>query len=546
VTEADDRDATPLLAALIDLINQGVVIDGRNDPADFYRELAQLATEAANAAQATLFLAESSQGSIISVVDFRRNGPALPGRRLRRGEGVAGQAFASARTERHAPAAPHAQYVEIASDEPARAIVACPIRHQGSSPLGVLCAINPLADEDFTDANVAKLETLAGATGAAIGVVRTTSDIYEVNRQLRESVDRTATLYSLAVKVADRRPLEETLEEITNALRVLFRFERAAVLLAENGELRVRVSNGLPAPFTPGNAIAAADSVGDTPGVDMTDAVREAHARQRAVVRSVPFSPNRAGRFEISSYAAVPLESAGASLGVLLVARGWEEWGVIEESEIKQAGVFLAQLALAVDQALGLERRESAYRSAVRAMADSLESHDLGLSGHSARLVRYALFIADRLGWGAEEKRRLEMGCLLHDIGKTVVASEILTKAGTLTANEYERVKEHALAGSDAVVRIEFLRDVAPLIRSHHERWDGRGYPDGLKGADIPPGARIIALVDAFDIMTRERPHAPALSVNAALAELSNLAGVQFDPELVRILTTYPFALHED
>lgn len=155
---------------------------------------------------------------------------------------------------------------------------------------------------------------------------------------------------------------------------------------------------------------------------------------------------------------------------------------------------------------------------------------------HIERMIRYARWIADELGLSDEEKRLLEKGCRLHDIGLTGVQDSLLLKPGPLTKEEQQAVRRHIQIAEEILSPIPALRPVLPLIRHHHERWDGKGYPDGLKGEEIPLLARIVAVVDAFDSMMSDRPFRPRMNLREAAEQLEALAGQQFDPGVVEAL----------
>ncbi len=155
--------------------------------------------------------------------------------------------------------------------------------------------------------------------------------------------------------------------------------------------------------------------------------------------------------------------------------------------------------------------------------------------GHSERVTRYAVALARGLGLDAEETKKIKLAAFLHDVGKVEIPASLLNKSGLLDPEEREALKRHPLVGAEIVGQIKALEDVVPVVRHHHERWDGKGYPAGLAGEEIPLGARIIALADAFDAMTSDRPYRRAKSSSEALAEIEREAGRQFDPRLAGI-----------
>jgi HD-GYP domain-containing protein (c-di-GMP phosphodiesterase class II) len=168
------------------------------------------------------------------------------------------------------------------------------------------------------------------------------------------------------------------------------------------------------------------------------------------------------------------------------------------------------------------------------ALAQAIESHDPFTRGHSARVCSLGSVIARRLGWTRKRLSALHMGGLLHDVGKLNLDEALLLKPGPLDAREYDEIRRHPLAGARLIRSFEALRPALPYILFHHERWDGSGYPTGRFCEQIPLGARIVAVVDAFDAMTSNRPYRAPLPLQSAFAELNRGAGTQFDPTVVR------------
>ncbi len=196
---------------------------------------------------------------------------------------------------------------------------------------------------------------------------------------------------------------------------------------------------------------------------------------------------------------------------------------------VRQAGALLFQL----------EHTESVqrfYRETLASLANALEEKDSYTHDHTQEVVALALDVARELGHGPETLELVELGALFHDIGKIRVPESILNKKGPLDDEEWGIMRSHTIAGEAILAPITPLRDVLPLVRSSHERWDGGGYPDGLIGEEIPAGARIISVCDAFRAMTEQRPYRKAMSERDALLELRLNSGTQFDPDCVRAL----------
>jgi putative nucleotidyltransferase with HDIG domain len=178
---------------------------------------------------------------------------------------------------------------------------------------------------------------------------------------------------------------------------------------------------------------------------------------------------------------------------------------------------------------------KKAHLESVKVLAEAIDAKDPYTRGHSDRVKKMSLRLALSLGLTEYKLEILEYGALLHDIGKIGINDGILQKSGALTPEEFQLIQEHPLIGVKIVEGIEFFEDMIPMIRSHHERFDGCGYPDGLIGEVIPLGARIIAVSDAFDAMTSLRPHRPLMPLEDVLGEMERGKGRQFDPKILEI-----------
>ena len=168
-------------------------------------------------------------------------------------------------------------------------------------------------------------------------------------------------------------------------------------------------------------------------------------------------------------------------------------------------------------------------------LSRAIEARDEYTRGHSARVTSIADAIARRLGWDDERLDLLQLGGPLHDVGKLAIPDDVLRKPGRLDDDELAQIREHPRLGARILLRLAAFRGALPYVLYHHERWDGTGYPTGRAGEQIPLEARVLAVADAFDAMTSDRPYRPALSRDEALAEVERCSGTQFDPEIVRI-----------
>ncbi|HUF04698.1 MAG TPA: HD domain-containing phosphohydrolase [Aridibacter sp.] len=199
---------------------------------------------------------------------------------------------------------------------------------------------------------------------------------------------------------------------------------------------------------------------------------------------------------------------------------------------------LLAHRSAALDKAL--EDIENSYRVTLKALVQALETRDFETHGHSERVVTFSLRLGHELGLSHDALRDLELGALLHDIGKIGVPDAILRKPSKLTEQEWEKMKLHPVHGYRILRNIPFLGGAARVVFQHHERWDGTGYPSRLKGETIDIGARIFAVIDAFDAMISDRVYRRGRPYEEAVKELDACAGSQFDPLIVEAFRNVP------
>jgi putative two-component system response regulator len=199
---------------------------------------------------------------------------------------------------------------------------------------------------------------------------------------------------------------------------------------------------------------------------------------------------------------------------------------------------LVEQRTAELDQAL--DSLEQAYRTTLQALTAALETRDAETHGHSERVVTFSLRLGREYGLSAPNMKALEFGSLLHDIGKIGVPDAILRKPAKLTEEEWERMREHPLHGQQILRGIEFLKGAAKVVAQHHEKWDGSGYPLGLKAEDIDICARIFSVADAFDAITSDRVYRKGRPYEVAAQELEEWAGRQFDPKVVEAFHRVP------
>jgi len=212
---------------------------------------------------------------------------------------------------------------------------------------------------------------------------------------------------------------------------------------------------------------------------------------------------------------------------------------------LRQARAYKGSLETSIQRRtheleVALSELESNYQMTLEALVAALDSREHETFSHSLRVRAYTRYLARRAGFPPALLPSLEQGALLHDIGKISVADAILLKPAKLTADEWMEMRRHPVAGDDILKRVPFLRPASAVVRHHHERYDGTGYPDGLKGAEIPLGARLFTVADTLDAMTSDRSYRKGPGFEAARKEVQRWSGRQFDPHIVDLFLKIP------
>ena len=239
-------------------------------------------------------------------------------------------------------------------------------------------------------------------------------------------------------------------------------------------------------------------------------------------------------KFVTRSIIAVPLISKGKVIGVaeVLNKKGNRHFN---DDDLELFSALGNQIAVALENASLYKTLDELFLSSIKAIVEAVDAKDPYTRGHSARVVDYSLLIGQSLTLNKEDSKALEISAILHDVGKIGIPDRILGKPGKLTDEEYEYIKRHPEFGASIIEPIAQLSNLIPNILHHHERFDGRGYPSGLKGNGIPLNARIICVADSFDAMTTDRPYRNRKSFEEASDELNRCSGSQFDAQLVKI-----------
>jgi putative nucleotidyltransferase with HDIG domain len=241
----------------------------------------------------------------------------------------------------------------------------------------------------------------------------------------------------------------------------------------------------------------------------------------------------RTGMRVIKTSICQPLLAKGKTIGTLSLIRT-KSLHQYTTGQLTTLSLFAAKAAIELENSKLYKDLEDAYFDTVAVLSNAIEARDHYTGGHTERVWKITMGIAKSLGWAEENIKELKMGAMLHDIGKIGVPDAILNKPGPLTPQEFTIMRTHPEVGANMIEKIAFLNPALPYILYHHERYDGKGYPIGLRGEDIPIQGRLLAVVDTFDAITSDRPYRKGKNTEIAIKEITNNAGSQFDPQDVK------------
>ncbi len=404
-------------------------------------------------------------------------------------------------------------------DVPLRSLLYAPMKWRDET-YGVLVSgsIEPGA-YDRHDMNL--LGSMAVQAGLAIHNARLYAD-------LEDRISELHAIFEIDKSITSSIELDVVLEQIVQLSVALIGGKLSSLMLLdeEKQELVIVASQGLSEQYTSKGNIKVGQSIA---GMVITE------GRPLAVpdIRSDPRHayPELAAREGLCSMLSVPLCLKDGIIGVLNIYT--EKVHVFSQHEINLFTSLASQAAIAIENARLFESLEQIYLEVITALASAIDARDSYTHGHSNRVTEYAVAIAEEMGLEPYEVDVIRNASILHDVGKIGIRESLLHKPGKLTKDEVREMQYHPYIGYKILQSVKLLEPVLPLVYHHQEHFDGGGYPEGLKGDAIPLGSRIIAVADAFEAMTSDRPYRLALASEVAQAELRELSGKQFDPVVV-------------
>jgi putative nucleotidyltransferase with HDIG domain len=318
---------------------------------------------------------------------------------------------------------------------------------------------------------------------------------------------------------------DDLLHSILNDAVSALEAQRGAIVLADgpNGPLRLRAT------------ATGQSQMGSRTNFSQSLAQRSFSRGESILYGSVADDPELAlaqsvAEGTMSSVMCVLLRTPRKRLGVLHLDRGPMQKPFTKD-DLHLADALSATVSAGIESAELLRKQRELFFATITMLAQTVEARDTETHHHTERVTKYSLLLAQHLDLPHEDLELLRIGTPLHDIGKIGIPDKILLKPGRLTEDEFKVMMTHTTMGAKILEREPLLVPVIPIVRSHHERWDGAGYPDGLKGEAIPRLARIVAVADAFDAMTHDRPYRKGMPWEQAFAELEKQKRKQFDPE---------------
>jgi len=390
-------------------------------------------------------------------------------------------------------------------------LLAVPLRY-GSRVVGVI-VVSKLGLNQFDEDDVRLLEVLAGHAAVAVE----NASLYESARREAESAK---SLLEFGRELATLVELDDIAGRVTELSAEILGSRHTSFYIATDGSLRLHAEHGHPSEM-------AAELAARPLPLEALDIDREPYiAEPKDYEPVIGEAPVPGGR-----YAVAPFDVDGRA-GCLVALVETDDFG---ERELRMLGGLAQQAKLAIANASSYEGLERTFVSTVEALANALEANDEYTSTHARWITDLSLRVGREIGLDERALKRLELGALLHDIGKIGIPSDVLAKPGRLTAAERKIVQTHPELGERIIAPIDRLQVVRPIVRHCHERWDGRGYPDGVSGEDIPLESRIIFVCDAYHAMTTDRPYRRRLSHREAVRRLAEAAGSQFDPIVVGV-----------
>ncbi|NLF98258.1 MAG: GAF domain-containing protein, partial [Candidatus Riflebacteria bacterium] len=407
-------------------------------------------------------------------------------------------------------------------DYKTRSVLSVPIMHD-SSLLGVLNVNNKRSGEAFFEDDQNLLLGISGQISQAIA-----------NASLHEKTDmqvaELSLIQELGKAVNSSLDLDSVLNYFIDMTTRITDSDRATLMLYDDAaqELYVEVSRGFDDPEVLDVRLKLGEGVAGR-AAQLKRPIKIENTGKSADYKELPNLKRKTDLTLISA----PLINKDNLVGVINCERVLSKKGPFTPENLDLLETLGSQASIAIENARLYHNLLNVYLETIRSLAAAIDAKDSYTHGHSRRVTDLSVGIALEMGLARSEVDTIRHASLLHDVGKIGISEQILLKPGRLTDDEFETIKSHPHIGAGILNSIEFLKNVCEIIKHHHERFDGRGYPSGLTGSEIPLGSRIICVADSFDAITSCRPYRKPLTFAEATEEVKRCAGSQFDPGVV-------------
>jgi len=397
--------------------------------------------------------------------------------------------------------------------------------------IGALIVIHKIGKSSFPRVDRDLIQTVA----VDIAVAIQNTQLYELQNKMTERQD---LLNQIRQHLHQTLDLDKLIPRIFNEVNKAIHAEAQSIWLVDNSEgiIKCRYATGLESEMLIGFAVSlSAKSIVGT----------SVSRKKSIIIKDAQNDPRRARSadewtgFVTRSLMTVPLVLEDQSIGAIQAVnkRGGH---LFDQEDLDLFRAIADSAALAVSNAQLVAELQNSYDLTLEALSAALDLRDRETEGHSRRVVEYTARLADQIGLNKETIKDIRRGALIHDIGKIGVPDSVLLKPGALDKRERKVIERHPQAGHDMLIGIPYLKEEIQIVLSHQEKWDGSGYPRGLRGEEIPLGARLFAIADTFDAITSDRPYRKGQSYEAARKLIEDESGRQFDPQAVAAFVAVP------
>ena len=397
--------------------------------------------------------------------------------------------------------------------------------------LSGMLALNsqPYTTEEMSEL-LPSLKMLANQTALALENTQLYREVNRININLSQRVDEISTLHEIGQLLNSILDLEDLLELFIHVVTKEMKAEIGSIMLLNKStnNLEIKAAKGLDEETIRTTKV----KVGE--GISGWVALNKEPLLIKDIEKDERFAKTSNPKYETKSLVCAPIISKEEVIGIVNINNRLDG-SAFNKNDLDFLITLANQAAISLENAQLYEDLQKNYYDTIKSLILTLEAKDPYTKGHSQRVTEYVLMIAKAISLPPESLEMLEYASILHDIGKIGISEYLLAKKGKLTAEEFQHIQKHPIIGESILEPIEFLADIRPVIRHHHERFDGQGYPDHLQGDSNSLEARILSVADAYDAMTSNRPYREGLSQDEAISELIRNKGSQFDGDIVDI-----------